>query len=147
MIEGRPAKLVIQISQNRELRVDHLQSRILPRLVQDTIHCLWLAHDHVDHDLKSATRRMIMSLRKADVSDARTALFMFQELSPHLLRVEGTLEAMERPCTAKSVRRVRDRVEHLASQANAATHASLASLGTPDPAAEQFRDSGVGPDV
>ncbi|HEY7384378.1 MAG TPA: hypothetical protein VH743_11975 [Beijerinckiaceae bacterium] len=98
--------------------MDQLQSRTLPRLVQDAIHCLWLAHDHVDPDLKSEARRMIMSLRKADAADAATAACVLRELAPHLLRLEQRLDAMERPCTARSVRRVRDRVEHLAAPDN-----------------------------
>ena len=91
-----------------------MQSRTLPRLVQDAIHCLWLAHDHVDPALKSEARVMIMSLRKADAADAATVRCILRELAAHLLRVEERLDAMERPCTARSVRRVRDRVEHLA---------------------------------
>ena len=99
--------------------MDQFQSRILPRLVQDAIHCLWLAHDHVDHDLKGKIRRVIVVLRKADVADVPVAVSMFRELLPHLRRVERMLDAMERPCTAKTVRRVRDRVEHLTAPVNA----------------------------
>jgi hypothetical protein len=40
---------------------------------------------------------------------------VLRELAPHLLRLEQRLDAMERPCTARSVRRVRDRVEHFAA--------------------------------
>jgi hypothetical protein len=93
--------------------MDHLHARILPRLLQDTIHCLWLAHDQVDQGLKSETRRAIMSLRKADVTDTAMAMSILRDLSPHLVRVERTLEDLERPFTAKKVRGVRDRVEHL----------------------------------
>jgi hypothetical protein len=94
--------------------MDHLNTRILPRLVLDAIHCLWLAHDHVDHGLKNETRRTIMSLRKADVSDPARAMALLLEVQPYLTRVERTLQAMERPYTAGKVRRVVDRVHHLA---------------------------------
>ena len=93
--------------------MDHLHLRILPRLVQDMIHCLWLAHDQVDHGLKSETRRAITSLRKADATDAATAMSMLRELSQHLALIERTLEDLERPFTARKVRGVRDRVQHL----------------------------------
>jgi hypothetical protein len=83
--------------------------------VQDAIHCLWLAHDHVDPALKSEARVLIMSLRKADAADPATVRCILRELAAHLLRVEERLDAMERPCTARTVRRVRDRVAHLAA--------------------------------
>jgi hypothetical protein len=147
MIEEGAANLIIQFSQNREVRVDHLQSRILPRLVQDTIHCLWLAHDHVDHAHKSRIRRVILALRQAEVRDPVVALSTFRDLSPHLLRVARMLEDMDRPCTARTVRRVRDRLEHLTSQADASTHPLLASLRKPDSVSGQVHDNASGPDV
>ena len=93
--------------------MDHLHARILPRLVQDAIHCLWLAHDQVDQSLKGETRRAIMSLRKADVADTALTMSVLRAVSPHLVRVERTLQDLERPFTAQKVRGVRDRVQHL----------------------------------
>ncbi len=43
----------------------HIPSRILPRLVLDTISSLWLAHDCVDDDLKvkQGTRSQCSTMR------------------------------------------------------------------------------------
>ena len=93
--------------------MDSLQSRILPRLVLDTINCLWLAHESVHHDLKSQTRQAITSLQQADVTDADRAAFMLLDLADHLRGIESKLESVDRPFTAKKVRGVLDRVQHL----------------------------------
>jgi hypothetical protein len=49
--------------------MDHLHARTLPRLMLDTVHRLLVAHDHVDHALRSQTRHTITSLRNAEITD------------------------------------------------------------------------------
>jgi hypothetical protein len=95
--------------------MESLQSRILPRLVLDTINCLWLAHDSVHNDLKSRTRQAITSLHNADMTDTDRAAFMLLDLAHHLRQIEAKLEAMDRPFTAKKIRSVLHRVQYLAA--------------------------------
>lgn len=92
-----------------------LQTFTLPRLLLDTISCLWVAHDHVDPDLKRETRHTIMSLRQVDVTDTGTAASMLRDLTPHLMKIESKLHALNRPFTAKKVRGVVNRVKHVTS--------------------------------
>jgi hypothetical protein len=96
----------------------HIQSRILPRLVLDTISSLWLAHDCVDDDLKSATRQAIAVLHNADMTDTDRAAFMLLELAHHLRQIESKLNAMDRRFTASKIRGVLDRVQHLGVNQN-----------------------------
>ena len=93
--------------------MDHLQSRILPRLVLDTISSLWLAHDCVDDHLKSRTRRAITVLHNADMTDADRATFILLDLAHHLRQIESKLNAMDRRFTASKIRGVLHRVQHL----------------------------------
>jgi hypothetical protein len=94
--------------------MDSLQSRLLPRLVLDTISCLWLAHDSVHRDLKMKTRQAITSLSNADMTDKERAAFMLLDLANHLRQIESKLTAMDRPFTARRVRGVLTRLQHLA---------------------------------
>ena len=50
-----------------------------------------------------------------NTTDTATTMSVLRELSPHLVRIERTLEDLERPFTARKVRGVRDRVQHLAT--------------------------------
>jgi hypothetical protein len=93
--------------------MDSLQSRILPRLVLDTINCLWIAHDCVNRDLKSQTRQAIRSLHNADMTDPERAAFMLLDLAHHLRQIECKLNALDRPFAAKRIRGVLDRVQYL----------------------------------
>ena len=93
----------------------HLHSRILPRLVLDTISTLWLAHDSVAGDLQRQSREAIACLQHADTSDADRAAFMLLDLADHLRQIASKLEYVDRPLTAKRVRGVLDRVEHLSA--------------------------------
>jgi hypothetical protein len=90
-----------------------LRARTLPRLMVDAIHCLWVAHDHLDDDLRGRTRHTITSLRNADTTDPDRAGSVLLDATAHFKAVEKSLEAAERPYTADKVRRVRERVEHI----------------------------------
>ncbi len=90
-----------------------LQARTLPRLIVDAIHCLWLAHDQLANELRGPTRRTITALRNTDITDAERAGSALRSATPHLVAVERSLEALDRPYTAKKVRAVRQRVEHI----------------------------------
>ena len=109
--------------------MESLQTRILPRLVLDAISCLWIAHDHVDHDLKAETRRTILTLRKADVTDPARATSVLHDVSRHLRRIERNLEDLERPFTARKIRAVLDRMQHLTRAPD--QHRQTHSWGTP----------------
>ena len=103
--------------------MDSLRSRMLPRLVLDTINCLWLAHDCVPHTLKTDARKAITTLQNADVTDTDRAAFMLLELAEHLRQIESKLESMDRPFTAKKVRGVLRQVQHLnVSQPSRSVH-------------------------
>jgi hypothetical protein len=96
-----------------EVSMHDLQTRTLPRLMVDTIHCLWLAHDQLHHDLRGATRHTITGLRNTDMTDPEQAGSALRDAAPHLVAVEESLEAANRPHTAKRVRDVRRRVHFL----------------------------------
>ena len=93
--------------------MENLQSRLLPRLVLDTVSCLWVAHDHVQEDLKNETRSAIASLRNADLTNSDRAAGVMCAVADHLQMVETNLHALDRPFTAKRVRDVLNRVQHL----------------------------------
>jgi hypothetical protein len=95
-----------------------LQTRTLPRLMMDTVHCLWVAHDHLPGDLRNEARLMIIALRKTDTTDIIQVASTLRDTADHLARVESELEAMNRPLTAKKVQGVRDRVQHLTAFQN-----------------------------
>jgi hypothetical protein len=88
-----------------------LQTRVLPRLMIDTIHCLWLAHDHLESDLRGATRHAITALRNTDMTDTERAGSALLNAATYLAAVEKSLAAADRPYTAKKLRDVRRRVE------------------------------------
>ena len=90
-----------------------LQARVLPHLVLDTIHCLWMAHDQLNWRLKGEARDAIMSLRSADSTDRNRTVASLRFIRRHLVEIEAYLEARDRPFTARKVRRVLDRLEHL----------------------------------
>jgi len=96
-----------------EVPMHELQTRTLPRLMIDPIHCLWLAHDHLCDDLRGTTRHTITALRAADMTDTERAGSVLLDAAPHLVAVEESLEAADRPFTAQKIRDVRRRVEHL----------------------------------
>jgi len=93
--------------------MDHLQSRLIPRLVLDAISCLWVAHDHVHDDLKSETRSAIASLRKADLTNSDRSAGVMWTVADHLRVVEKDLHIRNRPFAARRVREVLDRVQYL----------------------------------
>ena len=93
--------------------MNDLQTRTLPRLVMDAVHCLWVAHDHLPGGLRNEARLMIMALRNTDTTDLMQVASTLRDTADHLARVEGELEAMNRPWTAKKVHGVRDRVQHV----------------------------------
>jgi hypothetical protein len=90
--------------------MDHLHARTLPRLLLDTVHCLLVAHDHVDHGLRSQTRETITSLRNADMTDFDRATSALRDATSHLRNVEASLNATAHPFAAKKIRDVRERV-------------------------------------
>jgi hypothetical protein len=92
--------------------MDSLQSRILPRLVLDTINCLWLAHDSVHLNVQRQARQAIRFLQEADVTDPDRAVFVLLELEHHLREIEGRLEGLDRPFMSKKIRDVRNRAHH-----------------------------------
>jgi hypothetical protein len=93
--------------------VDPLQSRILPRLVLDTISSLWIAHDSLHDEWRSQTKQAITVLHKADLTDMDEAAFFLLDLAHHLRQIESRLEALDRPFAARKLRGVLDRVGHL----------------------------------
>jgi hypothetical protein len=95
--------------------MDALQSGILPRLVLDTINCLWIAHDSAHHNVQRQTRQAIAFLEKADVTDADRTAFMLLEIEHHLREIESRLETLDRPFIVKKIRGIRHRVCHLAA--------------------------------
>jgi hypothetical protein len=96
--------------------MDTLQSRLLPRLALDTISCLWSVHDDLNPVLKRQARQAITSLQNADMTDTDQAAFMLLDLAHHLRQIESKLNALDRPFTAKKIRGVLDRVQHLGTR-------------------------------
>ena len=90
--------------------MDHLLTRILPRLVLDTVQCLLVAHDYVDEGLRSETRDAIKCLRKADMTDIEKAASVLRGVAPHLHNVEASLHDANRSLTARKIGDVRRRV-------------------------------------
>jgi hypothetical protein len=92
--------------------MNNLHSRTLPRLVLDTVHCLHVAYDDIDHERRTRTRDAINSLHSADVTDIESAISMLRNVAHHLREIETILQN-DRPFTAGKVRGVRHRVELL----------------------------------
>ena len=90
--------------------MDHLHARALPRLMLDTVHCLLVAHDHVDQVLRTETRHTITSLRNADMTDFERATSALRDATSHLRDMEASLKAADHPFAAKKIRDVRERV-------------------------------------
>ena len=90
--------------------MDHILTRILPRLVLDTVQCLLVAHDYVDEGLRSETRDAIKCLRKADMTDLEKAASVLRGVAPHLHDVETSLHDAHRSLTARKIGDVRRRV-------------------------------------
>jgi hypothetical protein len=90
--------------------MDHLHARTLPRLMLDTVHCLLVAHDHVDQALRTQTRHTITSLWNADMTDFDRATSALRDATSHLRDVEASLNAADHPFAAKRIRDVRERV-------------------------------------
>jgi hypothetical protein len=107
-----------------------LQTRTLPRLMVDAIHCLWLAHDQLHDDLRAATRHTIIGLRNTDMTDTDQAGSVLRDTAPHLIAVERSLEVLNRPHAAKRVRKIRRRV-HFLTLPDAVRDGALARLGGP----------------
>jgi hypothetical protein len=93
--------------------MDPFQSRLVPRLVLDTISSLWLAHDSLQEQGKDETRQAITALRNADLTDTEAAALFLLDLAHHLREIESRLEAADRPYVARKLRRVLDRVSYL----------------------------------
>jgi hypothetical protein len=70
--------------------MDDLQSRLLPRLVLDTVSCLWVAHDHVQEDLKNETRSAIAWLRNTDLTNSDRAAGVMCAVADHLRWLKRT---------------------------------------------------------
>ena len=95
--------------------MDHLDTRTLPRVMLDTVHCLLVAHDQVDQALRSQTRHTITSLRNADMTDFDRATSALRDATSHLRDVEASLNAADHPFAAKKIRHVRERVLYVTS--------------------------------
>jgi hypothetical protein len=95
--------------------MDSVQSRLITRLVLDTMSCFQLAYPDVDGDRKLALRSTIWSLQRADMTDVEGAITLLRDVAGHLRAVERTLEAKHMLLTANKVRSVRERVEHAAA--------------------------------
>ena len=94
-------------------RVHQVQSRLLSRLVRDTVDCLQLAYADIDYQRKVDARNAVMTLNTTDVTDLETAISTLRDIRRHLRVIEMNLNAADRPLTAAKVRDVRQRVEHM----------------------------------
>ena len=99
--------------------MEHLPARTLPRLMLDTVHCLVVAHDHVDDVLRSETRNTITSLRATDMTNIERATSALRGTASHLRDVEANLKARNRSLTARKIREVRERVLFMTSSYDA----------------------------
>jgi hypothetical protein len=94
-------------------RVQQFQSRLLSRLVRDTVDCLQLAYADIDYQRKVDARNAVMTLNTTDVTDLETAISTLRVVRRHLRVIEMNLNAADRPLTAAKVRDVLQRVEHM----------------------------------
>jgi hypothetical protein len=117
--------------------MDPLQSRILPRLVLDTISSLWVAHDSLHDEWKSQAKKTITALHKADLTDADEAALFLLGLADHLRKIESRLKALDRPFAARKVSHVLSRVAHLT--ASEASHCGQETAHEPRLASQQPR--------
>jgi hypothetical protein len=90
--------------------MNSLQTRTLPRLMLDTVHCLLVAHDYIDHALQSKTRNTVVSLSNTDMTDIERAASTLRNATLHLWEVEASLKARNRSLTARKIRNVREQV-------------------------------------
>ena len=92
--------------------MDHLQKRLIPRLVLDSVNCIELAYSDLDHDQRTDARYSIASLLQMDVTDTDSAVTALRTVARHLRDVEARLDNAGRPFAMRKVRSVRQRVEH-----------------------------------
>jgi len=98
----------------REFSVSEFQKRLVPRLMLDAINCIEHAYEHIEPDRRIRVRHALMLLREADCTDIETAISMLRDIARHLRAIERTVRDNHRPFSAQKVRRVRERVEHIA---------------------------------
>jgi hypothetical protein len=103
----------------------HLQDRLLPRLVLDTIHCLSIAHEELRADVNDQTHQVIRALRRLDTTDPKTVILTLRDVGGHLRELEDSLRGRDRPYSARKVRGFLDRLERVIGGAAAGTVATL----------------------